>query len=686
MVSKKKVSVIVPIYNTEKYLRQCIESIIGQTYSNLEIILVNDGSTDNSGKIADTYAKLDSRIVVVHKKNGGVSSARNMGMEIATGDYIGFVDGDDWIESDMYQCMVDLLNKLELDMVICGYSMDYGDDIVFMSNKLPIQSDVFSSNQLLKYVFIRDNYKNVTAYVVNKLYRSELIKGDSFDTSFKICEDVLWFSQVAMRTQRVAYIDKSLYHYVQRMDSVSHSENLNVQLERLQVYMNVIELFEISGIEYEIIVYTRRFLAYHAMNIAKLANKYNNRNIFLDVKKIMEKYREEYISTNREHPDRIRGYMEVYNSQTVLVSVVCPLYYGEKYIDKILNMLSRISDKLSSDEIIEVIFVNDSPQNKIKISYINKNLKVYLIENEKNCGIHQSRINGLHKANGEYILFLDQDDIIDDEYLESQLSYIGSFDIVVCNGVWRGNKKIYASEQQQRDVVIDRKLFPYIVSTGQVLMRKLAIPESWMKQIMGNNGCDDAFLWNLLKMNNVKFQINPTLLYTHVEDGNNTSMNYEGMYASMEECCRYLLLEDCDEVKKEEIRDLKEKKLMQYSIYIKLMKSFSIGEQKKRIILKKMNDLGIKNIAIYGFGYFGKKLYEYFKDTDINIIYAIDREKLHYMETEIPIYSPEDEMQICDMLIVTAIIEYDEIEKNMFYKGFNNIVALDKFFESFYCT
>ena len=107
----KKISVIVPIYNTEKYLKRCFDSILSSTYENLEVILVDDGSPDNSGKICDEYAARDSRIRVIHKKNGGLSSARNAGLDIATGDYVTFVDSDDYIASDIYEklvaCMID---------------------------------------------------------------------------------------------------------------------------------------------------------------------------------------------------------------------------------------------------------------------------------------------------------------------------------------------------------------------------------------------------------------------------------------------------------------------------------------------------------------------------------------------------------------------------------------------------
>ena len=106
-----KISVIVPVYNVENYLRRCVDSIINQTYKNLEIILVDDGSPDNCPVICDEYAQKDSRIKVIHKENGGLSSARNCGMDMATGEYIGFVDGDDWIESDMYKFLIENAEK-----------------------------------------------------------------------------------------------------------------------------------------------------------------------------------------------------------------------------------------------------------------------------------------------------------------------------------------------------------------------------------------------------------------------------------------------------------------------------------------------------------------------------------------------------------------------------------------------
>lgn len=116
-----KISIIVPVYNVEKYLSQCIESIINQNHKNIEIILVNDGSTDKSGDICDKYSLKDNRIKVIHKKNEGVSIARNTGLKVATGEYIAFVDGDDLVDKDIYTRLINVINNSKYDLVMCRF-------------------------------------------------------------------------------------------------------------------------------------------------------------------------------------------------------------------------------------------------------------------------------------------------------------------------------------------------------------------------------------------------------------------------------------------------------------------------------------------------------------------------------------------------------------------------------------
>ena len=125
MINKKKLSIIIPVFNVEEYLPKCIESVVNQTYDNLEILLINDGSTDNSGVICDNFAHKDERVKVVHKENGGLSAARNLGLSLATGHYIAFLDSDDYIDSEMYETLVDALENADADIAACGFKEIY---------------------------------------------------------------------------------------------------------------------------------------------------------------------------------------------------------------------------------------------------------------------------------------------------------------------------------------------------------------------------------------------------------------------------------------------------------------------------------------------------------------------------------------------------------------------------------
>ena len=150
--SNPLVSIIVPVYNTAQYLKRCINSIINQTYKNLEIICVNDGSTDGSELILDEFAAKDSRIRIIHKQNNGESSARNFGLKIMTGQYIGFVDCDDWIEADMYERLVSVAVEKDVDIVASSWFKDTDDESVKIVNQLPVSEEVFEREDFLLYI------------------------------------------------------------------------------------------------------------------------------------------------------------------------------------------------------------------------------------------------------------------------------------------------------------------------------------------------------------------------------------------------------------------------------------------------------------------------------------------------------------------------------------------------------
>lgn len=211
-----KVTVVIPVYNVEKYLGKCVESILSQTYRDLEIILIDDGSPDSSGVICDNYAKRDSRIQVIHKQNGGLSDARNAGIEIATGDYICFVDSDDWLEPETLQQAV--MSIEDVDVVVWGYYVDYvdDDDLIITSNKRQIET-------LLSH---KDGYKLLlqpkvlaqSGYAWNKLYRTGFLNkhGFRFEKGLSLIEDINFNFPLFMKSDCIKFINYLGSHYVQR--------------------------------------------------------------------------------------------------------------------------------------------------------------------------------------------------------------------------------------------------------------------------------------------------------------------------------------------------------------------------------------------------------------------------------------------------------------------------------------
>lgn len=210
-----KISVIVPIYKVEKYLHRCVDSIINQTYTNLEIILVDDGSPDSCPKICDEYAKIDDRVKVIHKENGGLSDARNAGLKIATGDYIAFVDSDDWIHKDMYNILHKNIIEKNADIVECGVKK-----ISKFENQFEEISDEsfikYTKENLMKDLICEDIVKQT---VWNKLYRKNVIKDFTFEKG-KVHEDEFWTYKVFDRCNILIHINADLYYYFQREDSI----------------------------------------------------------------------------------------------------------------------------------------------------------------------------------------------------------------------------------------------------------------------------------------------------------------------------------------------------------------------------------------------------------------------------------------------------------------------------------
>lgn len=213
------ISVIVPIYNVEKYLCRCIESIINQTYKNLQIILVDDGSPDKCGEICDEYAKRDSRIIAIHQENKGVSAARNAGLDIAIGEYVGFVDPDDYIHEEMYKEMLDTLRETNSDLVICGY--DYVNE---QGNVLrPYEEKDVQTLTQKEYMSMQfDMPPTVRHTVWNKLFKAKHWGSTRFPEDLKSSEDVLALTEYINKINNIIFIHKPLYLNTVREGSATH--------------------------------------------------------------------------------------------------------------------------------------------------------------------------------------------------------------------------------------------------------------------------------------------------------------------------------------------------------------------------------------------------------------------------------------------------------------------------------
>ena len=215
------ISVIVPIYNVENYLRKCVDSIINQTYKNLEIILVDDGSPDDCGKICDEYAQRYSRVKVIHKVNGGVSEARNVGIEHSTGQYIAFVDPDDITLPALYETLLNEAVRENADIVQCNYSYIFEDGRIEQIARET--KTCISENEQNVFSFFEGKIYPV---IFGKLFKSSLIENIRFNTNLKISEDRLFVYECCKKATKVKILENVYYYYLQRSNSAIHVFNI----------------------------------------------------------------------------------------------------------------------------------------------------------------------------------------------------------------------------------------------------------------------------------------------------------------------------------------------------------------------------------------------------------------------------------------------------------------------------
>lgn len=210
------ISIIVPVYNVEKYIDKCINSLINQSYCNIEIILIDDGSTDSSYEKCINFSDKDNRIKLYHKENEGVSSARNLGLKYASGNYISFVDSDDFIEKNMYEAMYNIIIEKNADVAICNYNKIKGKDI--KEKKCEFSSDKIKGTEVLNKIY---NYKTM-GVLWNKLFKRQIIKC-TFREDIHFCEDVLFLTEIFKSDCDIAVLSECYYNYIENSDSVCNS-------------------------------------------------------------------------------------------------------------------------------------------------------------------------------------------------------------------------------------------------------------------------------------------------------------------------------------------------------------------------------------------------------------------------------------------------------------------------------
>lgn len=299
-----KVSIIVPVYKTEKYLRQCIDSILAQTYTNLEVILVDDGSPDNCGTICDEYAVKDRRIRVIHKENGGLSDARNAGIDGATGEYLMFVDSDDYIAPEMIEVLFTALKENDADMSLCSFACvdENGIEISESITQSPIKREVVNGHELLKRMVEPFGWYYVLAVI--KLYKKDLFRNIRFPRG-KIHEDEFIAHHVIGLCKKIACVSEKYYKYVQNGVSITHNRNSLSELHVAEAHIDRASYVEKMGLYDPARVYYMRA----AMRIGtNYTEDKNNETITQESRVALELFRKNaYIQKYCSNNERIRA-------------------------------------------------------------------------------------------------------------------------------------------------------------------------------------------------------------------------------------------------------------------------------------------------------------------------------------------------------------------------------------------
>ena len=391
------ISVIIPVYNAEKYLEQCLNSIKNQTYKNFEVIIVNDGSQDNTDSICKKFAQSDSRFRYFSKENGGVSSARNFGLDNANGHYITFIDGDDWVEHNHLEILIKSITENNSDIAICSYkefdnNIDTYYTIVYTKQeKNLLNFEKMNRDDFLiifpKLMSINVCFNNAVA----KLFRKELVNNLRFDTSIKYGEDLDFYFSLYLNVESISYVDELTYVY--RIHGDSTTSNFN-QEHAEQEFFIFKKMYDVA---LEIGIPTVNY-------VNKLQRLINLRNDFIENKELLAEYKQ-FLTDARE--------IQTYPQR--LISIVVPVYNVAPYLKLCLESIVN-----QTYPHFEVLLINDGSRDNSKdicLEFVESNNRFKYIEQD-NAGLSSARNTGILNATGEFITFIDGDDFVEPNYLE----------------------------------------------------------------------------------------------------------------------------------------------------------------------------------------------------------------------------------------------------------------------------
>ena len=395
--SRELISIIVPIYNTDCYLRQCLGSIINQSYKNFEVLLINDGSVDDSAMICKEFAEKDSRIRYFEKENGGVSSARNLGLKNVKGNYITFVDSDDWVEENYLEVLYNALKENEVDISISAHNyFNMDDNLYYLPSYSEEQLHTLDIGKVSRDEFLElfpelSSLNHDFNCAVSKLFKADVVKNLLFDESVNYGEDLDFFFKLYLKVSSVYYVNQPTYIYRQHQRSASNNCLESHAISEIRIYEKILK--KITELHIPNNRYIEKFKIILYFRLSQFPDS-----------QVLKSY-ESFISVMSD---------SVMYSQS-LISIIVPIYNVENYLRMCLDSIEH-----QTYSNIEVLLINDgSPDSSGEIcqEYVARDSRFRYFEKE-NGGLSDARNYGIERSNGMYLTFVDSDDWLSLTYVE----------------------------------------------------------------------------------------------------------------------------------------------------------------------------------------------------------------------------------------------------------------------------